>query len=203
VQDLQEILGAATSDAASLRSELVHRLGDLLAVLTVAVPLDVPGVTTTLAPRAEVSPDQAASQLLELLEALRKADFVDVDGRLGSVEPADLAGMRLVVTGGPGAKLDDDAVLLPLLDRLGQTDDPLVVVVEAGDDDPATPAAALVGAVRGDRRLRNRLSTVDDGEGFAGWAATVLALDDLARGRVGHYGTAEGAERLLPAPASP
>ena len=57
--------------------------------------------------------------------------------------------------------------------------------------------------MRGDRRLRERLSTVDDAQVFAGWAATVLALDDLSRGRVGHYGVGDGAQRLLPAPATP
>ena len=41
---------------------------------------------------------------------------------------------------------------------------------------------------------------MDDLELFEGRAAVVLAVEDLARGVVGHYGLGEDAQRLLPAP---
>ena len=37
----------------------------------------------------------------------------------------------------------------------------------------------------------------------AGFPRPLLALDDLGRGDVGHYGIGPGATRLVPAPASP
>ena len=54
--------------------------------------------------------------------------------------------------------------------------------------------------VRDDENLRDRVSTVDDLETFAGWASVVLALEQLAFGQTGHYGVGDGADRLLPAP---
>jgi hypothetical protein len=57
---------------------------------------------------------------------------------------------------------------------------------------------ALVAEVRGDGRLRDRMSTVDVLGDFAGLAAMVLGLADLATGQVGDYGTGDGADALLP-----
>ena len=48
-----------------------------------------------------------------------------------------------------------------------------------------------------------RLSTVDNLESFMGEAASVLAVEDLAVPRVGHYGVGPGADRLLPGTPSP
>ena len=45
------------------------------------------------------------------------------------------------------------------------------------------------------------LSTVDITASFPGWAATVLSLEQLAELKVGDYGVAPSAERILPAPS--
>ncbi len=68
------------------------------------------------------------------------------------------------------------------------------VVVVGQSDDP------LVRQVRGVAALAARVSTIDDLDDRAGRVGTVYALEDLGRGRVGHYGSADGAERLIPAP---
>ena len=205
IEDLGEILGVTTRNPAALQAELAQRLGDLLAVA--ATPTSPAGSSTSSTSSVPaVSSDTilgAAARLLVLLEDLQQARFVDLGAGLDQARAADLAGAKLVVDSGAGAKLPDDAVLLPLLDRLGLDVEPVAVAVEATGTDPSQPSGQFVGAVRGDRRLRERLSTVDDAEVFAGWAATVLALDDLSRGRVGHYGVGDGAQRLLPAPATP
>ncbi len=200
VRDLAELLGVTTQSPAALQAELAQRLGDLLTVA--GAPAAVLEGSSTTRPVSDQTAAAAAARLLTLLDELRQARFVDLDGGLSATDPADLVGMRLVVAGGEGAKLEDDALMLPLLDRLGQDVDPMLVAVEAGATDPTLPRGSFVGVVRGDRRLRDRMSTVDDAEGFAGWAATVLALADLQRGKVGHYGVGQGAERLLPAVAS-
>jgi hypothetical protein len=200
-EDLGEILVVSTRNPASLQAELAQRLGDLLSI--VAAPSAAGPTTATTKPAVSgETAAGAASRLLVLLEDLQQARFVDLGGGLAQASAADLIGVRLVVAGGPGAKLDDNAVMFPLLDRLGRDVQPVAVAVESASDDPTVPRGAFVADVRNDRRLRARLSTVDDTQSFAGWAATVLALDDLGKGRVGHYGVADGADRLLPA-ASP
>ena len=206
--DLATILGIGTRNPSVLHAELAQRLGDLLAVVgTAAPPADDQGGedSSTATERPVVSGVTAAAsatRLVQLLDALEQARFIDVDGGLDDLHPADLVGARFVVGGGSGAKVDNDALVLPILERLSQNTAPSTVVVEAQPADAETPGGEFVGAVRSDRRLRDRLSTVDDAGVFAGWAATVLALDDLGRGQVGHYGTGSGAERLLPAPAN-
>ena len=206
--DLATILGIGTRSPSVLHAELAQRLGDLLAVVgTAAPPADGEGGedSSTATERPVVSGVTAAAsatRLVQLLDALEEARFIDVDGGLDDLHPADLVGARFVVGGGAGAKVDDDALVIPILERLSQNTAPSTVVVEAQPADAETPGGEFIGAVRSDRRLRDRLSTVDDAGVFAGWAATVLALDDLGRGQVGHYGTGAGAERLLPAPSN-
>jgi len=202
IDDLATILGVATKNPAALQAELAQRVGDLLAVA--AAPVEVVEEATTTTTRPVVSGDTAAgaaARLMTLLTDLQQARFVDLDGGLDQVRPVQLVGVRLVVASGTGAKVGEAAVVLPMLERLGQDVDPVAVAVEAAPTDPEAPKSVFVSAVRSDRRLRDRLSTVDDAEAFVGWAATVLALADLGRGRVGHYGVASGAERLLPEPA--
>jgi len=205
IEDLGELLGVTTRNPAALQAELAERLGDLLAVAatpTTATTSSTSSTSSVPEVRAQTVAG-AAARLLVLLEDLQRARFVDLGAGLEQARASDLAGMKLLVAGGAGAKLPNDTVLVPVLDRLSRDVEPVAVAVEAASTDPALPSGELVGAVRSDRRLRERLSTVDDAEVFAGWAATILALDDLSRGRVGHYGVGDGAQRLLPAPASP
>ena len=68
-----------------------------------------------------------------------------------------------------------------------------VVVVGRNDDQ-------MVRQVRDVAALAARVSTIDDVGDRAGRVGTVYALEDLGRGRVGHYGSADGADRLIPAP---
>ncbi len=68
------------------------------------------------------------------------------------------------------------------------------VVVVGRTEDP------LVQNVRDAAALAARVSTIDDVDDRAGRVSTVYALEDLGRGRVGHYGSADDAERLIPTP---
>jgi hypothetical protein len=60
----------------------------------------------------------------------------------------------------------------------------------------------FVGLVRRDTSVSSRVSTIDNLESPMGQSATVLALEDLAALRVGHFGVGPGAQRLLPAAAA-
>jgi hypothetical protein len=117
--------------------------------------------------------------------------------------------VRVVVVSGTGAKLADDAFLFPLLNVLASDSDATVVAAEAwappAEVQEGTPAAdpgrgVFVGRVRDESPLRERISTVDDLELFAGRAAVVLALHGTSDGTAGHYGIGDGADALLPTP---
>jgi hypothetical protein len=57
---------------------------------------------------------------------------------------------------------------------------------------------ALVSVVRAESTLATEVATVDDVDRPSGPAVALLALADLLRGVVGHYGFGEGA--VAPAP---
>mgnify|MGYP000220998019 CR=1 FL=1 len=51
--------------------------------------------------------------------------------------------------------------------------------------------------------LAARMSTVDNLDDWRGRVATVLAVSALTRGVTGHFGVAEGSDRMLPEPPRP
>jgi hypothetical protein len=82
----------------------------------------------------------------------------------------------------------------------------LTVTQVGEDDDGSDPEAvvdqeSLVEHLRSAEETDGMLSTVDITSSFPGWAATVLALEQLADLKVGDYGVAPSAERILPAPS--
>ena len=95
---------------------------------------------------------------------------------------------------------DATAVLEAFLSQYtGAGDRPLTLAAEAELASPRDGApASLVEAVGRSSRLRDLVSTVDNATLFTGWAATVLAAENLERtGQIGHYGIA-GSDGLLP-----
>lgn len=109
-------------------------------------------------------------------------------------------GLRIVLISGAGASVSDDVVALPLAGAIAQSST-RIVAAEAGQDSPGG-RGVFVGLLRKDGNVAPRLSTVDDLESPMGQAATVLALQELAGPRFGHFGVGPGAERLLPASQS-
>ncbi len=105
-------------------------------------------------------------------------------------------GLRIVVVSGAGADVGDDQVALPLTQDLSQP--PARLVVAESGQDSAGGRAVFVGLVRKDDAIAPRVSTVDDMESPMGQAAVILALEDLAGARTGHFGVGPGAQRLLP-----
>jgi len=107
------------------------------------------------------------------------------------------SGVRVVLVSGAGADVGDDRVAVPLAQIMADRP-PRLVAVESGKDTPGG-RAVFVGLLRNDDTVSPRVSTVDDLESSMGQAAAVLALEDLAAPRTGHYGVGPGAQRLLPA----
>jgi hypothetical protein len=73
-------------------------------------------------------------------------------------------------------------------------------VVVAGDTGSATDGG-IVALVRGSASKAN-VSTIDNANSAFGQVSTVLAVVQIAKSQVGHYGTGKGADALFPAPSS-
>jgi hypothetical protein len=113
---------------------------------------------------------------------------------------------RFVVVSQGEAAVPNDQLAAPLTGALARSAPGRVLAAEAGRDpvgrDPGE-RAVFVAFVRDDPQLAPAVSTVDDLEDPKGRVAVVYALEELGRGKAGHYGVGPKASRLLPEPASP
>ncbi|HEY1280810.1 MAG TPA: copper transporter [Acidimicrobiales bacterium] len=135
------------------------------------------------------------------MSILDDAGVVGVQGPLGDDGTVNVSGAEVLVLGGQTKEFDPEPLLRPMLESLAAAGDPAALAADATLKDPpgnGEKVHALVTSVRGDHRLHDRVTTVDSLGDFAGLAAMVLGLADLARGDVGDYGTGEGADSLLP-----
>ena len=208
-RDLARVLGRSENLAAKeLRDIAVAAVADALAAPDGgAAPADrdstrVGGGSEPVVPPVEEAPppDLASSVLVDL----RVAGFIDFEAPRGE-EAATVAlgtpGTRVVFVTGPGSQLEPAQWPRPLVEALvGEPPDPptLPVLVVDVYPDGVPEEAGFTGALRADDTLSARLSTVSRMDDLAGELATVLALQDLGEGQVGHYG--RDAQRLIPAP---
>lgn len=143
---------------------------------------------------------------------LEDAGLVELTWRGGTVDaftdrrPSD----ALVVVGGDldaAAAQEEDgqralALRLDLVDGLGELGVPLVVTGTGTERPPAEGEDTLdplVAAVRDDRDLADRVSTVDNVEHLSGQIAAALGLAWELQEESGHYGLGRGADEPLPA----
>lgn len=205
IEDLATVLGLTSSDADRLRRSLASRLANAL----LSASLDgeaAPDTTTPSDGEPTTPPETVVGEEPAILRDLRGAGFVDFDSAPDAPDNRVVLapGVRFVAVSGPGAGVPDDSLLLPMLVDMAAAGPAPVVAAQAGVDVDGQTAdetrTVFVGPIRADDALKDRISTVDDLESFAGWAGVVLALQDLASGQFGHYGVGDGADRLLPAP---
>ena len=209
-QALSAAFGLATGDAEVVRQAVFNRLAIELVTadepapaVTTTLPVEatvptLPGVTTTL---AAVAPRGG------VLATLAGLGFVSIDspesGRFDTNQPL-AAGSRFVVASGEGADVADPAGAIPLVKALVAASGSAsrVLAVESGKPpqgrDPEVRSRFIAPLRAESKNLDNRISTVNNIEDFRGRVAAVLALVDLGVGRVGHYGTGAGADRLVP-----
>ena len=208
-RDLARVLGRSENLAPNvLRAIAVAAVADaLVAPGGGAAPSDQDsggdgGGSEPVVPPVEEAPppDLSSSTLVDL----RVAGFIDFEAPQGE-EPATVAlgtpGTRVVLVTGPGSQLEPTQWARPLVEALvGQPPDPprLPVLVVDAHPDGVPEEGGFTEALRADDTLSARLSTVSRIDDFAGELATVLALQDLGEGQVGHYG--RDAQRLIPAP---
>lgn len=151
----------------------------------------------------------------ELVAALVEAGFIDYQALPSDEDERVLlppAGVRFVVVSDLPAGSGPANPLLPLLEEM-TAEGVAPVVAAQGDtdlrDNEGDPApeddrrTTFVGALRASDELRERLTTLDDIDTAAGLVAAILAVDDLERGRVGHYGVGPGADGLVPGSPDP
>jgi hypothetical protein len=140
-----------------------------------------------------------------ILQQLVETGFVDLE-RPDGTATEDVAvlrpGARVVLLDAAVAERGETTLEILLQALAAVPTVPTLVVQDAPTVDEEQGAEAepsMVELIRDSELLAGRMSTVDNIASFPGRLAAVLAVDDLGRDRVGHYGSGEGAQRLLPA----
>ena len=174
------------------------------------LPVDRPEVVRRQALAKVASARETAASEASPLAALQNAGFLTYEAppvatstTTSSVPLAlsalPLANTRYLVVSGAGAEVSDDVVARPLAQAYAQATGRVVAAESGVETDGGR--AVFVGQLRSDL-LTSRLSTVDNMESAMGQTAVVLALEDLAVPRYGHYGVGPGAQRILPQPTA-
>lgn len=144
----------------------------------------------------------------DVVVPLRDAGFLEFDPSPGqplTLDQVALGTANVVLISAANAAVPSDDLVVPLARAFVESGVAVVAAQpeapEVEDDAEAPPLAAAM-AIRADDGLVARVPTVDNVDDYRGRVALVFALDELVEGRTGHYGTGDGAERLLPeAPA--
>lgn len=214
VNDLALLLDETSTDPSRLRRILITRLGSLLRADQLTGDQPAPDDAAGDQPDTEESADGSANEVdpgtapdgadvdadstVGLLTALVEAGFVEFEAVPGGPEsPTYAPGTRLLVAGG-STSVPDDLVLVPLVERMVRVSPEPVSMVVGSARSGRGDISDAVAVIRQDDELRELVPTVDSLEHFHGWAAMVLALEDIGVGTVGHYGLDESATRLLP-----
>ena len=211
VSELGDLLGLSTTDADRLRRNGAIRMAELLDDASQVPPppaeAEDSGEIPSLDPEVAAPPPNEPGLVAEL----EAAGFVDYQALPGSGDERVLlpgSGARYVVLSGTPPEAGPQLFATALVEEaVAEGVAPVVAAqgpVDLPDTDADRPASedarrtTFVGPLRAGEITRDRLSTVDDLDTAAGLAAVVLALEDLAEDRTGHYGVAPGAARLLP-----
>jgi hypothetical protein len=192
--------------------------GEGAAPPTSAVP--APTTTTSTTTTTIPEPDEVAVGLIQGLVFNGFLIYEPPATGAPQTSPVPINSARYAFVSGTGAVPEVDDFLLPLADRLIAKSDTVAPLVVADNSGPLALAASqseqdtdgsdiesvveevsMVEHLRDDEDADGRVSTVDITASFPGWAATVLSLEQLADLKVGDYGVAPSAERILPAPS--
>ena len=130
------------------------------------------------------------SDLRQVLSGLSELHMLKVDS-------GDVTSASNVLFVGGGAAAATDAGAKTQLATVSQFEQAGGHVVVAGDE-PSAAGGGLVALVRNDDVDKSSVSTVDDADTAMGQVATVLALSQIQKGNVGHYGTGSNADSLFP-----
>ena len=200
-EELSGLLGTASAEPEPLGRIFASRLSQVL--LEAAEP---PADGTEPSDGATPDPtttEPAASQPVLLTELIDAGflEFIPPPGAPADAAVLDDVGFRYVMVGDPAGTAPAGPRVLPVVREMAVDGPaPLVLATAATGRDPEASRTAIVGPVREDGSLADRVSTVDDLEHFAGTVATILALEELGGTGRSHFGVGDGAEAVLPAP---
>ncbi|MDZ4827477.1 MAG: copper transporter [Actinomycetota bacterium] len=144
-----------------------------------------------------------AAESGDLIAALRSAGFLGYDGDDAALAEFSARPARALLVTGTRSELGQDGVTLATARAFAEAGVATVVgeVYEAGDENAPVQGATLA-PIRTDDAVADQISTVDHLDVVAGRVAAVLALEDLGRSVVGHYGYGSDAGGPLPEPQS-
>jgi hypothetical protein len=140
------------------------------------------------------------SEAGDLVDRLAEAGFLGIEGDDVDLSNFPVAPARAVVVTGTDTRLAGTDMATQTTRAFFDVAAPTVAteVFAAGDTEDALARGNALAAIRADEDLSSSVSTVDDLDLVPGRVATVLALQDLAGGIVGHYGYGEGGTSALP-----
>jgi len=146
---------------------------------------------------------QGTTQGADLLRVLSDAGFVAYEG-IGNGTSRALSTLggpatRVLLAVGSQGALSANQLLVPFGRAAVAVRVPLAAVEYYVPVDSGPSRGSLIALVRSDSSLTKQISTIDDLDHPSGAVASVLALSDLGRGIVGHYGYGDGASGPGPA----
>lgn len=208
VTDLATLLDDPSDDPSRLRRMAIDAVGrELKARQSTAVTTpDASAITTTTTTVVDATTTTLVvedTSDADVLNALFESGFLEFEALSGGPESPTFGPSTRVLAAGGSSSVPDDLVLEPLIERLTQGSDGPIKAVVGSAGSGSRGISDAVAVIRADEVLRTKVATVDTLAHFEGWAAMILAFDDLDSGLVGHYGLGEGASRLLPAPSNP
>lgn len=143
---------------------------------------------------------QGAALTSDVLSSLTDAEFITFEAVGPEVALTELGGLgtEVLLVVGTDAVVGAKHVLVPAAQAAVDAGLSLAAaeLFIASEDGPER--GSLVAFIRNDEALAAEVATVDDLDLPSGSAVAVLALADLQRGVVGHYGFGEGATALTP-----
>jgi Copper transport outer membrane protein, MctB len=192
--------GALLEGTIWFTSKLKLEKADEVAALAeiLGVPGNRPPDELRLAMVSRLAASWSGSGELNPLPALIKEAFAEFERPQGiDVNPATVPRVltKFVVVSDEGADVANELFAIPFATQLATRFPSRVLAAEA------LATATFVGPLR-QGEASNLLSTVDNMADFKGRMAGVMAVQDLAREKVGHYGLGPRASRLVPEPAS-
>jgi hypothetical protein len=188
VTELAAIADTVSDDPVAVRAAAFAALAARLAETS-------PRVSTTTS--ATSSDADARDVLAEMIDA----GFVATDDDPGEFLATSIARRRAIVLGATDsdlAGLDALGDVAAAFDATGfeTVTGEVWVDVESGDATATDRGARLHALTNGDRA--ERIATVDNVDEIQGRVSLVIALAEVARGTVGHYGFGSGATRSTP-----
>jgi hypothetical protein len=176
---LAEVIRAQPVDPASLREAAGSQIG------------------ARLGASASQRPDDPASGIergraIDLLQALEDEGFATIDRT--EDQPIVPSEAVFVIAAGSGSEpaFDPGRMVVMLASRIDDRGSNALVV------EPTDSVWGAVAVVRDDSAVANRTPTVDHGETTAGRVAIAWSLPEERE--VGHWGTDDGADAIVPAP---